>query len=143
MHPRMLFLLTVCLFMSTAGCGDGRTQRFPVSGQVTIDGVPLEHGFVQVIPANDRPATGKIGSDGRFQLTTYEPNDGCVPGTHKVAIIANETLDPRSQKWHAPKSYMDPTTSELEVTVTEATSPLKLELTWDGAEPFVERFDAE
>ncbi|MBL6704921.1 MAG: hypothetical protein ISQ06_02335 [Planctomycetaceae bacterium] len=76
-------------------------------------------------------------------MTTYEPNDGCVPGTHKVAIIANETLGPQSQKWHAPKSYMDPTTSELEVTVTEATSALKLELTWDGAEPFVERFDAE
>jgi hypothetical protein len=38
---------------------------------------------------------------------------------------------------------MDPSTSELEVTVTEATSALKLELTWEGAEPFVERFDAE
>lgn len=122
-------LLMLGIAMTGAGCSDGRPERIPVSGQVLIDGQPLEHGFVQVIPANDRAATGKLGPNGRFQLTTFETNDGCVPGTHPVAVIANESIDARSLRWHAPKSYMNPDVSQLVVDVKEATDSLKIELT--------------
>lgn len=143
MISRTLISLLLAASMTAVGCSDGRPQRFPVSGQVLIDGEPLEKGFVQVIPANDRAASGKLGPGGRFQLTTFEPNDGCVAGTHKVAVIGNESVDAQSQKWHAPKSYMDAENSGLTVTVSEEVTELKIELTWDGGEPFVERFDAE
>jgi hypothetical protein len=141
--PSNTLLLILGISITGAGCSDGRPERIPVSGQVLIDGQPLEHGFVQVIPANDRAATGKLGPHGRFQLTTFETNDGCVPGTHPVAVIANESIDPQSQRWHAPKSYMNPDVSLLVVDVKEATDSLKIELTWDGEKSFVERFDAE
>ena len=62
-----------------------------------------------------------------------------------MAVIANESIDARSQRWHAPKSYMNPDVSQLVVDVKEATDPLKIELTWESLDEksFVERFDAE
>mgnify|MGYP007123522310 FL=1 len=143
MTSRLIFQFALIGVVSLLGCSDGRSQRFPVAGQVLIDGEPLGYGFIQVIPANDRPATGIIGPDGRFQLTTFETNDGCVSGNHSVTVIANESLGATGQRWHAPKKYMDPSTSELQVNVEGATQSLTIELSWDGGKPFVESFDAE
>lgn len=125
-----------------AGCSEG-PRIVPVSGQVLIDGKPLQHGFVQVIPAGFRPASGPIGSDGRFQLTTLKPNDGCVIGQHPVAVIGVETINPQSQRWHAPKQYTDPTKSKLTVTIEGKTDDLTINLTWAGGKPFVEQFSKE
>lgn len=137
------FAFGLVLLSLAVGCGDNRPKRVPVSGRVLIDGEPLSHGFVQVVPAGDRAATGKIGSDGRFTLTTFEPEDGCVLGTHPVAVIATESIDGSSQRWHAPKKYMDSTTSGLQIEVTEPTDSMELNLSWDGGQPFVEKFDSE
>ncbi len=130
--------------IAVVGCGQAekRPDRVPVSGRVTIDGKPLEYGTVQVIPTGDRPASGKIGADGRFELMTYDPGDGCVLGQHRVAVIANESID-AGQRWHAPKKYIDPEQSGLSINITGPTSDLVIELTWDGQEPFVERFETE
>lgn len=143
MSIRILPLLVLLVALSCFGCGDDHPHRFPVSGQVLIDGKPVEHGTIQVIPEGDRAASGKLGPDGRFQLTTFKPNDGCVPGKHKVKIVATESPDPQSQLWHAPKKYTNPDESRLTVDITEPTDSLTIELTWDGGEPFVERFNAE
>ncbi len=139
MISRVLSLIVLTLVVSCLGCGNGRPDRFPVSGQVLIDGKPLEHGFVQIMPKDGRAASGKIGPDGKFQLTTYEPNDGCLPGKHIVTVIAKEETGPHSRRWHAPKKYMDPTTSGLTADITEPTDSLKIELTWDGGKPFEEK----
>lgn len=137
-------LVFVCLISFLGlGCGDGRPKRVPVMGQVFIDGVPLTHGTIQVIPEGDRAAFGEIRSDGTFDLTTFDENDGCVPGKHKVAVVATETIDAQSQRWHAPKKYMSPETSGLTVEITDPPQPVVIELTWDGGKPFVERFNAE
>lgn len=125
-----------------AGCGPDRPDVVPASGQVLIDGQPLPHGFVQVLPENARPATGPV-KDGRFVLTTFEPGDGVVPGRHRVAVLASEAEGGTGQRWHAPKKYADPETSGLEIEVAEPTEDLRIELTWDGGKPFVERFQDE
>ncbi|MEZ5939936.1 MAG: hypothetical protein R3C18_01005 [Planctomycetaceae bacterium] len=143
MFLRCSFLCSVALVVLLAGCSDGRPARVPVSGRVLIDGKPLETGVVQVIPANDRAASGKLGPDGRFTLTTFTEDDGCVLGTHVVTVIANESIDPQSQRWHAPKKYCDPASSGLTIEIQKATDDLVIELSWDGAEPFVEHYDAE
>ncbi len=133
----------VAVLLASYGCKDDRPVRVPVSGQVLINGEPVEHGFVQVIPQNDRAATGKLGAQGRFQLTTFVPNDGCVKGKHRVAVIAVRSDSPTSQTWLAPQEYADVETSGLEVEITGPTKDLTIELNWDGKSPVVETFGTE
>jgi hypothetical protein len=122
----------VAVVVGLAGCGDGGPKIVPVSGVVTIDGQPLSYGHVQVIPAGWRPASGRIGADGRFTLTTTVSGDGCAVGTHPVAVLAGESLTPETMKWHAPQKYADIKTSNLTVTITGPTDDLKIELKSDG-----------
>jgi hypothetical protein len=144
MHRRAFGIVVCAALVAGMGCGgESRPDRVPVSGTVMIDGEPLEHGFVQVVPSNARAASGKIGPGGRFELHTFDPGDGCVPGKHQVAVIANESIDPQSQRWHAPKKYINPDESGLVIDITGPTTDLVIELSWDGGEPFVERFGAE
>jgi hypothetical protein len=122
------------VLVAVTGCGGG-PKIVPVSGTVTIDGHPLTYGHVQVLPDGYRPASGRIGPDGRFTLTTTISGDGCAVGTHTVVVLAGESLGPDTMKWHAPQRYADSKTSELTVTITEATDDLKIELKGDGGKP--------
>lgn len=124
-----------------AGCGDGRPTRVPVSGTVLIDGKPLGSGHVRLVPADARPAWGAIDPQGNFRLTTFEQGDGCVPGTHRVAVIAYQTVSPSAIRWLVPKKYHKASTSELTVTIDQPTDSLLIELSWEGGKPFVERFE--
>lgn len=119
--------------LTLAGCGDGGPKIVPASGFVTIDGRPLDYGHIQVIPTGWRPATGRIGGDGRFTLTTNVANDGCAVGTHPVVIIASEPVGPETLKWHAPQKYADIKTSNLTVTINGPIDDLKIELKSDGS----------
>lgn len=139
---RVISSAVVALVLLATGCNNG-PEIVPVSGQVFIDGKPLTHGFIQVAPKGFRAASGKIGADGRFTLTTEQKGDGCLVGTHPVAIIATESINPSSQRWHAPKKYQDFKTSNLTVSITGPTDSLKIELTWDGGKPFVQHFEKE
>ena len=127
------------LLLAAAGCEEPRPEIVPVSGTVRIDGQPLTLGSVQVIPSGYRAAFGKIDENGRFSLTTYEPGDGCVLGTHQVAISACEVLNAGQQKWHAPKKYLDATRSGLTATVDGPTDNLEINISWEGGKPFIER----
>lgn len=129
------FSIAACL-----GCGDGRPTRVPVSGQVTIDGQPLQFGSVLFKIEGGRSAGASLDKDGRYQLTTYEPGDGVMVGDYKVAITGNEPIGETAAKWHAPKKYQDVTTSGLTATVDGPRDDLDFELTWDGGKPFVEKF---
>jgi hypothetical protein len=116
----------------------------PVSGQVLVDGKPLTHGFIQLMPKGARASSGKIGPDGRFTLSCFEDGDGAVEGAHVVTVAAFEEMGPKAQRWHAPKRYADPATSGLTQTIDGPTDSLKVELTWSGwpgPKPFVERLD--
>ncbi|MGY8769196.1 MAG: hypothetical protein ACKVH8_12325 [Pirellulales bacterium] len=128
----------------SVGCGgDKRTERVTISGKVMIDGKPLGYGFIQVVPDSDRAAQGVIQSDGSFQLTTYDTNDGCVLGNHKVAIIGSESQSATGTKWHAPMIYSSSRTSGLTLNVTEAKDNVVIELTWDGKKPFIQKYQNE
>src|SRR5437868_2112999 len=82
-------LLMGCLLV--AGCNSGPTL-IPVSGQVKIDGKPLEQGVVMVWVKDHRPACGAIGKDGRFELMTHKPGDGCVVGEFPVTVTSETVL---------------------------------------------------
>jgi hypothetical protein len=123
----------------SGGCGDGRPERLPVTGQVLIDGQPLTYGQVLFHSKNHRPAVGEIKSDGHFQLSTYELLDGCVPGTHQVTVDAGENVSVTARKWHAPPKYAEPETSDIVVEVAEDMKPVEITLSWDGGKPYIER----
>jgi len=113
--PGAWALATAAMGVLLGGFGDGRPRIVPTSGQVFMNGKPLTGhvGFVRVVPANARPATGRIDpADGRFTLTTYETDDGCVEGTHPAAVIINKTVGTRLV-WIAPERYGNDATSGL------------------------------
>lgn len=134
---RMAIVLAIAA--ATLGCSDGLPTRVPVSGVVLIDGKPLTSGSIMVVPAGQRPAGGSIGPDGRFTLSCFAQNDGVVPGTHRVAVQANEHIGERETRWLAPKKYGNVATSGLTLTVAEPTDDVVINLSWDGKKPFVER----
>src|SRR5262245_11925796 len=75
-----------------AGCSDNLPVA-PVHGVVTYKGKPVTTGLVMFVPTAGGPgASGKIGRDGSYRLTTYKPDDGAVPGTHTVTVSAYEEL---------------------------------------------------
>ncbi len=77
-------------FLAISGCGGPGLysgKLYPVTGQVLLaDGHPLNGGSVRFIPkTSGLPATGKIGVDGTFSLTT-KTREGAAPGEYKVRI---------------------------------------------------------
>jgi hypothetical protein len=109
-----------------------------VAGQFLIAGLPLTTGYIWIEPAADRPAGGAIDEEGRFCLTTSNENDGCVPGTHKVAVTSTKQLSPAQTRHLIPPTYRDSASSGLTVTIDKPTEDLKIELTWSGRQPNVE-----
>lgn len=131
--PKISLLLVLIATALFSGCGDGRPKVVKTSGQVLLNGEPLTFtgdGFVQVIPKDSRPATGKINpSDGTFTLTTFEEGDGAVQGEHPVTVIVNALGPGGSAVGLLPEEYGDISTSNLTVKIDEPTDSLKIELT--------------
>lgn len=133
---RSLFaLLLVALVM---GC-DGRPERVPVAGVVLIDGEPLTSGNIKFVPKNGRPSAGTINTDGHFNLTCYDGNDGALLGTHRVQISSNRIISDSKIEWYAPQNYADFRTSGIEVEVAEPIDNLRIELNWgDRKGPYID-----
>lgn len=74
-----------CSFV--AGCGSSGPPKAEVSGTVTIDGEPVEHGTIAFIPAEGTqgPVSGATIQDGAYETP---PGGGPVPGMHRVEITA-------------------------------------------------------
>jgi hypothetical protein len=60
----------------------------PVDGIVLLDGKALDGATVTFLPQGDhgRPASGWTDSTGAFQLTTFDKNDGAMPGEYRVVV---------------------------------------------------------
>ncbi len=131
--PKYFMLLVLIAIAVFSGCGDGRPKVVKTSGQVLLNGEPLKFqgdGFVQVIPENSRPATGKINpNDGTFTLTTFEEGDGAVQGEHPATVIVNALGPGGTAIGLLPPEYGDTATSNLKVTIDEPTDSLRIELT--------------
>lgn len=120
------------LIMTAIGCSDGRPARLKASGQVLLNGEPLTfngNGFVQIVPENSRPATGKINpNDGTFTLTTFENQDGVTAGTHRVTVTAMAFTSSGSTINLLPEKYSSTSTSGLTVTIEKPTDSLRINL---------------
>lgn len=114
----------ICLLLLT-GCGSRGPKTYPVSGEVVFeDGVPLQGGLVEFSSSEqEMSATGRIGPDGRFRLTTVKNGDGAIAGMHR-AIVITTYGDDLIQHHHdaktlrrAAKKFASYATSGLKFTV--------------------------
>jgi hypothetical protein len=141
--PRLLCgtaAVIAALICSVVGCGGGGPRIVKVSGTVLLDGKPLNlppgvQAFVQFVPPGAKPASGSIDPQtGRFSLTTYKPDDGCVVGDHKVAVIiramaGNESFSLIDEKYEKPETSgitvkIDGPTDKLEINLSGPLRPL-------------------
>ena len=87
------FTVVIVLGLSLVGCGGApekavREKTVAASGVVLFQGKPLEHCLVTFFPNDQkRPAGGRTDASRRFTLGTNEPQDGAVPGMHKVTVV--------------------------------------------------------
>lgn len=136
--------LALCggLLLGVAGCGEdaGVTDRpatVPVSGVVTMGGNPVEGATVTFhagVPAPGQPAqgnsaVGQTDAEGRFQLKTFEGNDGAVPGEYVVTISKYEAAAAgggnSSNPAEEPADYKPPTAEELAASAPKSLLPEK------------------
>ena len=126
-------LMVAACALLCLGCSRG-PARYPASGQVVFaDGTPLRGGNVEFHGEQlDHPwiASGTIGEDGKFELTTRELGRGAVPGDY-VGVIAPVTPDdlaqvPKAQRFAAlhpiEEKYRDYETSPIRIHVSEDSS---------------------
>ena len=120
------------------GCGGSKT--LPVNGTVVFTGATENAkelaGYNITIEPEAPNAEGKkhsgsgvIGADGTFKISTFDLNDGAVPGKHKVAItppvLNGEGPAPKPL---IPSRYSDLGTSGLIITVEAGKPDIKLEV---------------
>jgi hypothetical protein len=77
------------------GCSAGDVP-VPISGKVTVDGVPLAHAGVVFHPhdGKGRPATAETAEDGTYRLTTFKVGDGALKGEYRVTLVWEEPVHP-------------------------------------------------
>jgi hypothetical protein len=149
------FLRSLLLIASAAfllGCGDASKPTLGrVSGKVTYNSQPVPKGIVSFVPRGGpgaqtgQAATGEIGPDGSYSLTTFEKGDGAVLGEHTVLVSAREE-DPaikghgmpipdakgrtnlKPAKSLVPEKYATVTNSPLRYTVHEGDNRHDIEL---------------
>lgn len=134
MRASSALVLLLIVLSVVSGCGGGAYQYdlVPVSGVATCEGKPVANAIVNFTPqgAEDRPsgrpgapAFGKTDDQGRFQLSTYNDDDGAIVGTHTVTIGLAPTDDSVSGR-PAKFSCAD---ASLQVTVEPGMEELQLD----------------
>ena len=151
MYTPAILALALCVLPGCGGGGPDRPTMAPVSGTVTLDGKPLAGANIRFFSEDQsaETATGVTDGEGKFQLTTYNTNDGAVPGAYKVAVSMiqsgqagnvpetepdalnpppAEMAEPDSGESSIPPQYLSPDTSPLKQTVMEGPNEFTIEL---------------
>ncbi len=92
-RPVAALFVQATILLTLAGCGGDDFSLGKVTGTVTCEGKPVTQGAVAFTPVATgsasmvgKPAMGRIGSDGAFELMTYVQSDGAVIGRHRVTV---------------------------------------------------------
>jgi hypothetical protein len=111
--PGELTLLALGLAILFAGCS--QPKFYPTRGEVTLYGVgKLTEGEVRFRPVSKPSlvATGQIGKDGRFSLSTEGHGEGVLEGDVEVAVIVA-----KGGKRQIAERYADYSTSDIRYTI--------------------------
>lgn len=130
-HSMSLILITLAI--CSIGCGSAGPSPVDVSGNISIDGKPLNQGAIIFTDAKGKRAYGEIHSDGSFVVGQV------VPGEFRVAVnvpkrrrVANQESDrergARPQPVSIPNRYGDVDSSGLQFEITPESHDLNIEL---------------
>ena len=121
-----------------AGCGPKFNTTpppkvYPVKGKVLLaSGQPVSGGIITFHPKNTlgAEASGEIGTDGSFQLTTIARNDGALPGSYTVSVnpFFKDGQPSAVPACRVPLKFGAPETSGLTAEVEEKDNDLTIEL---------------
>lgn len=119
-----ILALTLC---SCSGKPEFSKERYPVRGEVYVDGKPAARlsvtlhdvkGFDEQAPAMPQAVTKQ---DGTFAISTFEAEDGAPAGEYKATFVWGRPqglgIDTSVDKLKG--RYSDPEKSEYKVTVVE------------------------
>ena len=119
-----------------SGCSKSPIERqpvHPVQGQVTWQGKPLAGALVVLHPkSKEGPSTysarGQTDQQGRFQLTTYDSNDGAPLGDYAVTVQYYQVVQDGASFEPGPNvlspRLASPDSSDILVTVAEGPNQL-------------------
>lgn len=129
----MLASLLAYVSVLLTGCNPAPTgpATVPVTGEVSLDGKPVEGALVLFFPADKsagiKTSSAETDAEGKFTLsthvegTTYKP--GAQAARYEVAVEKRDQsapLDPTIPPKHLlPQRYRDPSTSGLEADVLQ------------------------
>jgi hypothetical protein len=115
------------------GCGGDRhggpsVSVHPVSGKVVLaDGKPLTGGTIVLLPTGPdmMGASGTIGPDGTFRLSTYGADDGAGAGDYVARIEPPASANPTQKAPDLfPPQFKDESTSGLKIHIESSTDQL-------------------
>ena len=130
--------LMIVVMTTLVGCGKSQVTTVPVRGTITFHGGdwPTEGMviFAPKTPAQGYPRRGGQGmfdKDGKFEASTFEPNDGLIPGTYLVNLrcVEASSKDITQSTNHVPEKYRRGDTSGFEIVVpADDSTPVIVEL---------------
>ena len=98
-----LIVLTTCLLLGGAGCGEQpgppRVKVYPVTGKLTVNGKPI-FGIPVVLHPTDQSGDGHPApsavteANGSFKITTYVPGDGAPAGNYVLTTSKSSAGGP-------------------------------------------------
>ena len=88
---RFLGLVSAVALCGCFGGAPPKPKTVPVSGSVSYNGQPVVGATVTFLCDDaPRPARGVTDKDGKFQLSTFEINEGAVIGEHKITVVKDD-----------------------------------------------------
>ena len=117
MHRFVTLLLFVASLVS-AGCGDGKPQKYKLSGTVTYEGQPIPEGSIMFMASDLRgqPETAQI-SNGKYSVDV-------TPGQKKVVVEASKFVGPEDKTMGVrPRDQYLPNKYNVDSTLTREVKP--------------------
>ena len=135
----VLISLAACLLAVVSGCGGDAIDRLAVSGEVTLDGQPLDDASITLVPVGQGPSAGAEISEGSFAI---ERSVGPSPGKYRVEIRAYRGTGEQIPDDDAPGEMTEQTEQIIPRRYNRDTE-LEVEVTVDGDNHFQFALESE
>lgn len=100
-------------FLVALGCGGAPADKpvvHPVTGSVTLDGMPLPNAIVHFSPDKGTPSAGITDAAGKFELHEKTGMKGAVATNHIVSISTDLDGSRKKENEKVPAKYNTATT---------------------------------